>query len=98
MSMLKDERLGDGACHWNDFGTLPYLAWLQFQMILRKELAAWRKELDILQCGRLAPELIAQAGMGYTFHVLQGENDTFAVMLKDHLSVFFPSLYHRATI
>ncbi|KAI0322014.1 cytochrome P450 [Amylostereum chailletii] len=58
----------------------------QVQGILRKELADGPKELDILEwMGKLALELIAQAGLGHSFGALQGKDDTYAYALKAYL-------------
>ncbi|KAI0318192.1 cytochrome P450 [Amylostereum chailletii] len=58
----------------------------ELQSIFRKELADGPKELEVLEwMGRLALELIAQAGMGYTFNALQGENNDYALALKTYL-------------
>ncbi|KAI0317187.1 cytochrome P450 [Amylostereum chailletii] len=56
---------------------------LELQDILRRELADGSKEIDMLEwMGKLALELIAQAGLGTTFGALQGENNDYARAIK----------------
>ncbi|KAI0308554.1 cytochrome P450 [Amylostereum chailletii] len=61
---------------------------MELQNIFRKELADGAKEIDMLEwMGKLALELIAQAGLGYTFKALQGENNDYANALKSFVFV-----------
>ena len=56
--------------------------------MLRSELGGGVVEVDILEyLGRLAVELIAQAGLGYTFHALEGGSNDYANALKAYVYV-----------
>jgi hypothetical protein len=62
----------------------------QLREILLSEVNGASKEIDIrLWMGRLALELIAQAGLGHTFHSLEGENDEYSNALKSIVYVPF---------
>ncbi|KAI0318198.1 cytochrome P450 [Amylostereum chailletii] len=60
---------------------------MELQNIMRKELAVkGTQEIDMLDwMGKLALELIAQAGLGYTFKALEGENSDFGQALKSFI-------------
>ncbi|KAI0318183.1 cytochrome P450 [Amylostereum chailletii] len=57
---------------------------MELQNIMRKEIVSkGTQEIDMLDwMGKLALELIAQAGLGYTFKALEGENNDYALALK----------------
>ena len=63
---------------------------IKLQGILRVEVGKEGKEVDVLDyMGRLALELIAQAGMGYSFGALEGKNNEYSSALKRMVSVTF---------
>ena len=62
---------------------------MELQQILRGATAAGPKEIDMDDwMGRLALELIAQAGLGYSLHALQGKSNKYADALKSFTCVF----------
>ncbi|KAI0318197.1 cytochrome P450 [Amylostereum chailletii] len=55
----------------------------QLQEILRRDVADGSKEIDMLEwMGRLALDLIGQAGLGYSFGALQGVDNDYARSIK----------------
>ncbi|KAI0318182.1 cytochrome P450 [Amylostereum chailletii] len=59
---------------------------MKLQKILRQEVVHGAKEIDMLEwMGKLALELIAQGGLGYTFKALEGENNDYAQALKSYV-------------
>ena len=56
---------------------------MQLQDLLQKELGSETKEIDVLEyVGRLAVELIAQAGLGHSFGALEGKDDGYSLAIK----------------
>ncbi|KAI0057223.1 cytochrome P450 [Artomyces pyxidatus] len=58
----------------------------QVECILYAKVSSGPQEVDILDLlGRLALEAIAQAGLGYTFGSLSGEENQFGLAIKEYL-------------
>jgi len=56
---------------------------LQVQDLMTKDLGVETKEIDMLDyLGRLAVELIAQAGLGHSFGAIEGKDDGYSLAIK----------------
>ncbi|KAI0058900.1 cytochrome P450 [Artomyces pyxidatus] len=70
----------------------------QLDVVLQQKLADGPKEVELLDwLGRLALELIAQAGMGYTFNSLSpsGEEHEFDTALKEYMPTISSIIFLR---